>query len=104
MHAVAAFAFLRHQLAGLVGEIDQDRAGLEQRHAVVAVDDGGDAVVRADLQELRLELLVLVDVDRMRRVGQPELLEHDGDLAAVRRRPGVEIDHFRSFSLSACVH
>src|SRR5262249_7730300 len=64
-----------------------------QRHAVVAIDDRRDAVVGTDLEELRLELLVLADVDRVHRVGQPELLERDGGLAPIGRGPGVEIDH-----------
>src|SRR6185312_9193662 len=64
-----------------------------QAHAVVAVDDRRNAVVRRDLEEVRLELLVLGNVDRVRRVGQAELLQRDGDLAAVRRGPGVEVDH-----------
>ncbi len=81
------------ELAGLLGEIHQDRARLEQRSAVVAVDDGGDAVVGADLEEIGLELLVLGDVDRVRGVIQAALLQHDGDLAAVGRRPRVKIDH-----------
>src|SRR5262249_30614 len=42
---------------------------------------------------LRLELLVLGNVDGMRLVGQAELFEHDRSLAAVGGRPGVEIDH-----------
>src|SRR5262249_20259195 len=58
-----------------------------------AVDDRGDAIVRADLQEFRLELLVLADVDGMYRIGQPQLLEQDGSLAAVGGGPGIEIDH-----------
>ena len=88
-----AVLVLGYELAGLVGEIEQDGAGLEQRAAVVAVDDRGDAVVGADLQEVGLELLVLGDVDRMCGIVEPALLEHDGDLAAVGRRPRVEIDH-----------
>ncbi len=60
---------------------------------VVAIDDRRDAVVRADLEKFRLELLVLADVDRMHGIGQAEFLERDGSLAAVRRRPGVKIDH-----------
>src|SRR5205085_7533343 len=40
----------------------------------------------------------LRNVDRVRRIGQSELLERDGNLAAVRRRPGVEIDHGQSFA------
>src|ERR1043166_976013 len=61
--------------------------------AVVLVDDGRDAVVGADLEKVGLELLVLADVDRMRGIRQAHLFQHDGSLAAVRRRPGVEIDH-----------
>ena len=91
--AIARLAGFRQQLAGLVGEIDQDRAGLHQAQAVVAVDDRRDAVVRADLEEFRLELLVLADIDRVHGVGQAHFLERDGSLAAVRGRPGVKIDH-----------
>ena len=96
MHLVARRAVLRQQLAGLVGEIDHQRAGFHQADAGVGIDDRGDAVVRADLEKFRLELFVLADVDRMHRVGQADLLQHDGGLAAVRRGPGVEFDH-RSF-------
>src|SRR5215471_15082032 len=60
---------------------------------VVAVDDRRNTVVGADLEELGLELLVLADVDRVRGVGQAHLFQHDGSLAAVGRRPGVEVDH-----------
>jgi hypothetical protein len=91
--AVARLAGLRQQLAALVGEIDQDRAGLHQAEPVIAIDDRRDAVVRADLQKFRLELLVLADVDRVHGVGQAHFLERDGSLAAVRGRPGVKIDH-----------
>src|SRR4029078_1694340 len=75
-------------------EIHQDRAGLEQAEIIVAIDDRGDAVVRADLEEIRRELLVLADVDRMHGVGEANFFQHDGSLAAVRRRPGVKVDHF----------
>ena len=85
----------RHQHAGLLGEIEQDRARLHHRHPVVMVDDGGDLVVRAYGDEVRAMLVALGDVDRMRRVRQPDLLQHDRDLAAVRCGPGVEIDHVR---------
>ena len=72
------------ELAGLLGEVHQDCTRFEQRAAVVAVDDRRNAVVRADLQEMRLELLVLIDVDGMHRIFQPAFLQHDGHLAAVR--------------------
>src|SRR5580700_7083302 len=54
---------LRPELAGLLAEIDQDRARFEDADRLPArpldVDDRGDAIVRADLQEFRLELLAL---------------------------------------------
>ena len=92
-HAVARLARFRQQLSGLVGEIDHDRRRLHQAHPGVVVDDGGDAVVRADLQELGLELLVLADVDGVCGIGQSQLLEQDGGFAAIGRRPGIEINH-----------
>src|SRR4051794_13382296 len=93
--AVAPLALGREQLAGLVGEIDENCARLHQRLTTVVIDDRGDAIVRRDFQKLRFELFVFSDVDRMRRVGEPKLLERDGDLAAVGSRPGVEVDHGR---------
>ena len=38
---------------------------------------------------------VLADVDGMDAVGQCQLLEHDGNLAAVGSGPGPEVDHRR---------
>jgi hypothetical protein len=84
---------LRPQPAGLLGEIDEDGAALEDALARVAIDDRRDLVVRADRQEGGAELLVLADIDRVNLVGETTFLEHDRDLAAVRRAPGVEIDH-----------
>src|SRR5262245_21378170 len=92
-HTIAFLALLRQELAGLVGEVNEDRARLHEGHTGVAIDDRRDAVVGTDLKELWLELFVLADVDRVRRVREPELLKRDGGLAAVGRGPGVEIDH-----------
>ena len=62
----------RDQLPGLLGEVDQDRAGLEQRHRRPPgpswIDDRRDAVVGGDRQELRLELVAGADVDRNDRI------------------------------------
>src|SRR5690606_3905526 len=91
--AIALLARLREKFSGLVGEVDQDRAGLHQPQPVLAVHDRGNAVVGRDLEEGGRELLVLADVDGMRGVGQAHLLEGDRDLAAVRCGPGVEVDH-----------
>jgi hypothetical protein len=76
----------------------QDRTGFEHRHRRAAarrivIDDGGHAVVGADLEEVGLELLARPDVHRDQLVGQPAFLEHDGNLPAVGRRPVVKIDH-----------
>ena len=87
----------RNQLAGLVGEIEQDRAGLEERDRLpigpIGIDDRRDLVVRADLEEFRLELFVSPDVDGMDPVREPDLLQHDRGLDPVRRAPGIEVDH-----------
>src|SRR5262245_2047787 len=62
----------------------------------VVVDDRRHAVVRADRQELRLELIAPADVDRDRAVRHGQLLQHDRDLPAVRRRTIVDVDHAAS--------
>ena len=66
----------RQEAAGLLGEIDQDRAGLEHRKRLAAVggrmvDDRRNAVVRADREKFRLELLAGADVDRNEVIGKP---------------------------------
>src|SRR4029077_5588860 len=91
--AVTAFTRFRHQLAGLVGEIDQDGARFHQRNIGVAVDDRRDTVVWCDLEKVRCELFVFGNIDRMNGVGQTEFLEGDGSLAAVGGRPSIEINH-----------
>ncbi len=87
------------ELPGLFGEVHEDRARFEQREARVVVDDGGNAIVGADLQEVGLELVTLADVDGVRSVLEAAFLEHDRDLAAVGGRPSVEIDHRASLEL-----
>jgi hypothetical protein len=56
------------------------------------IDDRRHAVIRRDRQEFRLELVALADIDEAHFVRKPALLEHDGDLPAIRRRPVIEID------------
>ena len=96
-HAVAPARIGRQELAGLLGEVDQDRAGFEHRDRLavgaVGIDHGRHLVVRRDLEELGLELVARADVDRDHVVGQPAFLEHDVDLVAVGRGPRVEVDH-----------
>src|SRR5208282_3536147 len=92
-HFRAPGIFRRQQLAGLLRQVNQYRARLEYRDPRIAIDDRGNFAVRANLDELRLELIAFADVHRMNRVLEAALLEHDGGFASVRRRPGVQIDH-----------
>jgi hypothetical protein len=79
---VAAAQIARDELSGLVGEIEEDRARLEQGDWLAAVsrrviDDGRYAVVRRDRQERRFELLALADVDRNELVRQSGFLKEN---------------------------
>jgi len=95
---VAAVEIGGQELSGLLGEIQQDRPGLEDRDRLgpalrLVVEDGGDAVVRRDLQEFRIELIALADVDRKDPVRKIGLFEEHRYLVAVRRGPVMEVDH-----------
>src|SRR5208282_6592474 len=87
------------ELAGLLAEIDQNRAGLEyaDRRAARAlgVDDRRDLAVRTDFDEGGGELLTFADVHGLDGVGQAHLLQSNADLAAVRCIPGVEFNCHR---------
>src|SRR6185437_6747057 len=96
----ALHGILRQQLAGLLGEVNEDGARFEDGQLLAArpvrIDDRRDLAVRVDGDIFRAELIALGDVDAVGTVGQAGLLEHDRDLAAVRRRPGVKVNHRRS--------
>ena len=81
----------RQELAGLLGEIEQDRVAVEDGR--VAVDDRRHLGVGIDRQELRRVLLALAGVDRHQLVGQRHLLQAERDLGRVRREVVVELDH-----------
>ena len=96
----------RQKLPSLVGQVHQDRAGFEYRERLAAVrrrviDDRRHSIVRADRQELRLELLAGADVHRDDPVVEPGFLEKHRDFVPVRRRPVVEIDHHPSHCAAA---
>src|SRR5690606_36739980 len=65
---------LRQQLAGLLRQVEENRAGFEQRQrrAVrpVGVEDRRDLVVRVKQEKLGTELLIAFETDQMRLVGQ----------------------------------
>src|SRR5581483_11545865 len=79
----------RQQLAGLLGEILQDRAGLEQAERLAArtvgIEDCRNLAVWIERQKFGGLLVVLAEIDEMRLVGKPDLLQHDRDFDAVRR-------------------
>ena len=62
----------RDEAAGLLGEVEQDRARFEQRERLAArpvgIDDRRNLAVGIERQEFRRALLALADVDRMRLV------------------------------------
>ena len=74
-----------------LAEVEEDRARLPHHEPVVL--EHGDLVVRVQRQELGTELLAGGEVHAAHLVGEPELLEGDRDLPAVRRLRGVEPDH-----------
>jgi hypothetical protein len=90
--AVLAGRIGRQQFAGFLGEILQDRAGLEHRDARFAVNHGGHLVVRADREEFGLELIALVYVDGNYTVREASLLEEDRDFLAIARGPEIQVD------------
>jgi hypothetical protein len=82
----------------LFGQVKEDGAGLEDGDRFAApcrggVDNGRDAVVGGNAQEVRLELFALADVDGQDAVGQATLFKEEGDLVAVGGGPVIEIDH-----------
>src|SRR5204862_3141886 len=95
-HRDTRLQIARPELAGLFAKVDEDRAGLEDadRPAIgtVGVDDRRDLAVRAYLQESRLPLLALANVDDPHRIGQPHLLERHAYLATVRRIERVQLN------------
>ncbi len=94
---VSRGASLGEQLAGLVGEVDENGARFEDRlgraACAVVVDDGRDLVIGADTQEVRRELLASAQIDHAHLVGEAELLERDGDFETVGGGCRVEVDH-----------
>src|SRR5208337_5179436 len=70
----------RDEAASLFREVQQDRAGLEDRDGRtaalwLAVDDGRNAIVRRYGQKLGLELLARADLHGHDRVGKPRLFQ-----------------------------
>jgi hypothetical protein len=78
-------------LAGLLGEVEQDRVRIEHQHAVIV--DRRHLAVRVHLQEFRLELVTLAGVDRHGLEGQAGLFQKQRDFVRVWRAVEVEFEH-----------
>jgi hypothetical protein len=88
---------MRDELAGLFGEVDQDRARLDHRVRLpawsVAVDNRGHLQQWIDFGKFGRELLARPHVNGLDIVGQPAFLEHDEDLLHVRAGQRIKVNH-----------
>src|SRR5690606_12048557 len=86
-------AFL-HETPCFPGKVEQDGPRLEKSKGLstrsVRINYSGNLVVGADLQEFRIELLVLGDVDGMHFIWQSQFFQGDGNLVTVGSAPGVK--------------
>src|ERR1700730_15652083 len=98
----------RPEFSGLLPEVDQDCARFEDADRLASralgINYRGDAVVWADFQESRVELLAFGDVHGLYGVGQTHLFQSDTDLAAVRGVPGVEFDAHRDPPIQSSIY
>ncbi|MND74786.1 hypothetical protein D3C80_663890 [compost metagenome] len=89
----------RQELSEFFGKVEQDRTGLEhpQRRLHAVVEQGRDLRVGVDLDEAAGELLAFADANQPGVVlgaGMPErqqLFEEDGDLHAIGRGQGIQL-------------
>src|SRR5215472_17226578 len=95
---VSAAHVLRIEASGLLGEIHHDRPGLEDRDRRAAaqrlgIDYCRHPAVWRDPQKMRGELIAATDIDRLDRVGHPELFEQYDGLLAISCGPKIQVDH-----------
>src|SRR5262249_22603880 len=95
-HFVFLSRVLGQELAGLLGEIHEDRAGFDHPERLAAgavmIDDRRDFVVRVDLAEFGAVLLALPDIDERLPLRATAFLEHDVDVLPVGGGERVEVD------------
>src|SRR5262245_52287818 len=98
----AATQIVGQKLAGLLGEILKNSAGLEDADGLAAagrivVHYCRNAVVGGNRQKLRLKLISLTDVDWLDGIGETGFFQKYRDLMSVGRCPVVDINHFLFF-------
>ncbi len=90
----------RQEPARLAREVQENRAALEHRvrctFGPLVVDDHGHLVVRIHAEECRLVLVARDDVDRVRTIGERQLLEQDRHLRDIRAAHAIQVDHGRN--------
>src|SRR5690554_2460504 len=92
--ARAALPITWKESLGLLGQVNQDGARLEDGEIIfVAIDDGGDPAIGVDLEELRTLLFELRERELVDPVRKAHLFEGDGDFLAIRSGGGIEVDH-----------
>ena len=79
-----------------LGQIKQDRAALENAHACVLVEKGGDLGVRVHINETARELITLTNVDKPCIIfgvmpGCQKLFQHHSYFYAVRCRQRMQL-------------
>src|SRR5664279_642927 len=86
----------RKELAGLLAQVDENRARFENADWFSAgpfrIDNRRNLAARADLQEFGLELLPLAKIDDLDGVRKRHFLQGNADLATIRRIEGVEFN------------
>ena len=87
---------MRQEAAVLLGEVLQDRAGLEDDDTadmLVTIDERRDLPVGVHLEVAGAILFPVSNVDEVQVVRDLELGQKNGGLSPVRRVPRVEVQH-----------
>ena len=92
--AAQLVALRRHEFAGLLAEVKQDRVAVEHGH--VAVDNRRHLGIRIDRQKFRLVLLAFAGVDRNGLIGESGFFQKERHLGRVGRAAKVELQHLHT--------
>ena len=59
----------------------------------VRVNERRYFIVRADPQKIRFELIARAKIHRVGRIRKAQFFQKNVDLVAIRRGPGIEVEH-----------